>query len=853
MNLADEPQPASRRGKWLTWAAAALLFLSLMIGGGGAQAPLLNAVLQAGGGLLLCAVVAEHVTGVRVPAAATVPVLFLVALLLLVVAQLVPMPPSLWNALPGREAARAAYALTGDPGRWRPLSLDPEATRRFACSLLLPAGLFVATLRAGRGGFAFMTAVMIAGALVSALMAGVQMALGLPDDLFPFGRPGGGVPTGVFANPNHQAQMMLAALVLSGLAIRQAVPSSRAGRPRFHIAWLLLPVFAASAAATQSRAAIILLVPAFAAATLLALNVRGLTRIFGLSAAVLLLFGLAVGLTTRGLDGVMQLQTELSAGGRITNFPDILFTLEQFWPWGSGLGTFVPVFMANENLDLLTDAYLNHAHNDLLEVLIEGGLAAAVLLLAALLAFAVRLWRLATLRRTDETQVALAGLTILVLALVHSLVDYPLRMHALAAVAAVALAFFVSPGEGQRRVAEPPRGRVLVRSSWAVLLLVGAVLGIQAIRIGLGQAAVRGKNASLAAAVRPENGWGLALLSERQLAQRQAALAAQTARAAIQRTPLAVVALRTLARAEEKLHRHSASEQAWQAASLLGWRDKQVQVWAAVRALSNGQADVFAMRADALLRTGDPDELMTRFIREAAVQPQVRKALVARLVTQPPWRIRFFRAERPPTGRALQGVVDVLMGLGATNAPPSREELRDAIAGLISARRYLEAVQIDRRFVRRAADAGSLLEDGGFELTATDYQSRATPFDWAIDARSAAVDSTGEGRRIALFATGSPDPALRRFVGLPAGRYRLAFAISGPPDSGSSLRFAAACAASAVVLGESPQQPLVDGEWQSRGFDFAVPARCGLVELTVRRTQPGSADALIDNVRLIGV
>jgi hypothetical protein len=254
-----------------------------------------------------------------------------------------------------------------------------------------------------------------------------------------------------------------------------------------------------------------------------------------------------------------------------------------------------------------------------------------------------------------------------------------------------------------------------------------------------------------------------------------------------------------------------------------------------------------------LLRTGDPDELMTRFVREAVVQPRIRRAFIARLTTNPPWRVRFFQAEKPPTGQALDGVVAVLEDLAQTDAPPTRQELRDAILGLIAAGRPDEAVALDRRFIRRNPDPGSLLDDGGFELDDSDYQARATPFDWAIDPRSAEVDRSGGQRRIAVSATGSPDPALQRFVALPTGRYRLQFAVSGPPDTGPSLRFAAECTGSGGMLGNSPQTSLASENWQTRGFDFNVPAGCGLLKLTLGRVRPGSSVALIDDIRLLRI
>ena len=382
------------------------------------------------------------------------------------------------------------------------------------------------------------------------------------------------------------------------------------------------------------------------------------------------------------------------------------------------------------------------------------------------------------------------------------------------------------------------------------LLLVGLAIGLQSARMGLAQAAVRARDGATAAYMRPQNGWGLALLAERQFKQGQTDAAIASSRAAIAQTPLAVVAVRTLAQADDRRGGAGAGQRAWRAASLLGWRDKPVQVWAALQALSNGQPEIFAMRADALLRTGDPDELMMRFIRQAVVQPGIRQAFVARLNIDPPWRIRFFQAEVPPSGRALGGVLAVLNDLKSGQSPPSRQELRDAIMGLINDKRFAEAESLDRRFVNRTPDPDSLLDDGGFDLRNSDYQLHSTPFDWSIDPRSAAVEELEGSRYIVILAAFSPDPALRRFVALPEGAYRLEFVVGGSPGASETLQFAAQCAASGSIIGRS-EGPFLTGDGRNRqSFAFTVPAGCGLVQLTLRRLQPGSSDVLVDDVVL---
>jgi O-antigen ligase len=240
--------------------------------------------------------------------------------------------------------------------------------------------------------------------------------------------------------------------------IRLEPPQVKVRRPggemMVHLGWLLFPVFMALTVAAQSRAGIILLVPATAAAAIIASRRKGTGKILIIFLAVIAAAIAIVAFTPGSLEYAMGLQSERTEG-RISLLPDVIFTLKQFWPWGSGLGTFVPVYQANENLDLLQPLWVNHAHNDLLEWLLETGLPGAVLLVATLTALAWRIFGLLRRRTATDPAPALAGTAILTLLLFHSLVDYPLRTRALAAVAALAIAFICSAAQ-QRSASESP-------------------------------------------------------------------------------------------------------------------------------------------------------------------------------------------------------------------------------------------------------------------------------------------------------------------------------------------------------------------------------------------------------------
>ena len=175
-------------------------------------------------------------------------------------------------------------------------------SRRHCCSR---REIFFAALRTNRSGLIFMARIVVAGALISAVLATVQLALGFPAGLYPYGSPGAGVPTGIFANPNHQAQLMLAGLVLSGLLIRTAEPGTGSDRPRggrrIPLGWLLVPIFMIGTVATQSRAGIFLMAPATLAATLIATGKRGLARVFGLAIAAIASLAVVAALALAGL------------------------------------------------------------------------------------------------------------------------------------------------------------------------------------------------------------------------------------------------------------------------------------------------------------------------------------------------------------------------------------------------------------------------------------------------------------------------------------------------------------------------------------------------------------------------
>ena len=115
-------------------------------------------------------------------------------------------------------------------------------------------------------------------------------------------------------------------------------------------------------------------------------------------------------------------------------------------PWGTGMGSFVPVFMAAERLDMVEVYYANRAHQDYVELAIEAGLPGVVWggWILALLSVAAR----NALRQgqgVPRGHIICAISSLCVIAL-HSLLDYPLRFMSLSCLAAVAAGLLFLPG-----------------------------------------------------------------------------------------------------------------------------------------------------------------------------------------------------------------------------------------------------------------------------------------------------------------------------------------------------------------------------------------------------------------------
>jgi O-antigen ligase len=134
---------------------------------------------------------------------------------------------------------------------------------------------------------------------------------------------------------------------------------------------------------------------------------------------------------------------------RISKLPEVLQIARDFFPFGTGMGSFDPVFRGYETVQDLDLTYFNHAHNDLAELALTGGLP-ALLILIAFITWAMRSAAGALSMAHAEFQ--RLGAVIVALILFASLVDYPLRTPLLSAIFTLAVVWLRAPetaGQGR--------------------------------------------------------------------------------------------------------------------------------------------------------------------------------------------------------------------------------------------------------------------------------------------------------------------------------------------------------------------------------------------------------------------
>lgn len=441
------------RGQWdaVAIATVLLLALSFVFGGASQQHALRLAIVELAALPLLVIAAGRLIRDDRwrrhrfalglLAALAAIPLI-----------QLIPLPPAIWTHLGGREDMVLALGLADIQPGWAPLTTTPDLTWQGALALIPPAAAFLAVLTAPQPLTARLMTLYLVAAVAGILLGGAQLISG-GERLYPWETTSAGSMTGFFANRNHLATLLLCCVPFACVIGAAALRRSDERRIPLWFGALFMGLVVIGLAAIRSRAGVILFGPVAVLSLLAAWIASGRGRpgpaLLGLVGAIALAVAAVAVLALPPILARFDIQS--SPEGRFEGWPIVAEAAQSWLPLGSGFGSFDTVFRSVEPLEQLDPTFFNHAHNEYLETWLEAGWPGVILIIAVLVWFGRRLWsawKAPTSRERDYQRAASIALLVM---LVHSSVDYPLRTAAMAILFAVCAAILEKAGHPTER------------------------------------------------------------------------------------------------------------------------------------------------------------------------------------------------------------------------------------------------------------------------------------------------------------------------------------------------------------------------------------------------------------------
>lgn len=368
------------------------------------------------------------------------PLILLLLLGLWMAIQIAPLPPAVWQSLPGTAPVTELSAALGVTDAWRPISFVPFRTLNALGSLLVPLTALLLPIIFGLRQSTILLAVVAVG-LFCALLGMFQLAGGTDSPLYYYEFSNRGTPVGFLANRNHAAVLLSLALVTIAYLI------SNPGK-RYLPAWQKICLggsfFAILTVAliSGSRAGLVTGLIALAASFVLFFlnNRRSIAPLTGAKLGrfarfktvpfVAILLTLLIAAAFLAFGRVAALDRMVDGGPwddlRWSVMPTLVEMMRTYFVFGSGFGSFEEVYHIYEPTELLLPSYLNMAHNDWAQLVIEGGLP-SLALLGAFLAWAGRSIYVFWTSSANSKSRAVYWAAAFVIIAFGSLADYPLR------------------------------------------------------------------------------------------------------------------------------------------------------------------------------------------------------------------------------------------------------------------------------------------------------------------------------------------------------------------------------------------------------------------------------------------
>lgn len=359
---------------------------------------------------------------------------------LIVMLQLVPLPHRIWQSLMGRTGILQLDTALGLEEISRPLTLTSMRSWNVLGSLVVPAAGMLLAIAVRASSLTLLRLFAVLGVL-NALFGLLQIVAGRSSIFYFYEVTNRGGAVGVFANENHAAVFAACSMLvvtLLGLRVRNE-RSAVWERLIYPAAFFLILLVALTGG---SRAGFVAVIGAILVSmTMLALFPRPRKGLRAGSAgrwfdqyprlilAIPVIFVSLTAVAFLALDRTPAFRDILVGDSfedlRWSLWPVIIEMLESYWALGTGFGSFEQVYHIYETSPLLMPSYVNQAHNDWAQFIIEGGVLAG-LLFTGLIVWMVKAIGTMLFHRKWRVDV-IFWMSIFAIVAGASLVDYPLR------------------------------------------------------------------------------------------------------------------------------------------------------------------------------------------------------------------------------------------------------------------------------------------------------------------------------------------------------------------------------------------------------------------------------------------
>jgi O-antigen ligase len=317
--------------------------------------------------------------------------------------------------------------------------------------------ILAGVLRLGAFRETWFALALVGAALGSVVLGALQIAspVGATTPWYIYPITNEGVAVGFFANANHMAILLVSTIpflvaLYGSRGDRRSADRKQVSAGKIAVIGGALMVLLVGIALSRSLAGIALGAAVLVASGFVRVGLDQRRGRWGLAVAgVGGLMAIAAMIASPVQNNLTTAGVEKDYSSRYTSFSNSSHALTDYFPVGSGIGSFPTVYPSYENPAWVDRWYVNHVHNDYIELGLETGLPGILLLAAFLLWWTQRtvvIWRSSTIdyfaRAATITSAAL---------LLHSAVDFPLRTTSLSSLFAFCIALMI----GMRRRADP--------------------------------------------------------------------------------------------------------------------------------------------------------------------------------------------------------------------------------------------------------------------------------------------------------------------------------------------------------------------------------------------------------------